>query len=127
MWATIIDKEKGLYKIDNIPFYASIATDDIVFAEYDEQEQRLTYRETVTDSGNSIIQIVIMDKKIAVDTVREIFNKLGCESEQLNDSYFSMEVPASISYAPIKNELNKLQSEDVIDYAEPCLGVGHQY
>lgn len=45
MWATIIDKDKGLYKLDNIPFYAPlVASDDIVFAEFDEQQQMLTYR-----------------------------------------------------------------------------------
>ena len=38
MWAETIDKDKGLYKIDNIPFYASIASDDTVFAEYDDTE-----------------------------------------------------------------------------------------
>ena len=33
MWATIVDKENGLYKIDNIPFYVPLlASDDIVFA-----------------------------------------------------------------------------------------------
>ena len=42
MWAAIVDKEKGLYKIDSIPFYASIASDDIVFAEYEETENMLT-------------------------------------------------------------------------------------
>jgi len=46
MWATIVDQEKGYYKIDNIPFYGSpVASDDIVFAEFDEVEQMLTYRE----------------------------------------------------------------------------------
>lgn len=56
MWAEIVDKEKGLYKLDSIPFYApSVASDDIVFAEYDEQEQMLTYRETVEYSGNSTV------------------------------------------------------------------------
>ena len=38
MWATIVDKNKGLYKLDSIPFYAPlVASDDIVFAEFDSQ------------------------------------------------------------------------------------------
>jgi hypothetical protein len=42
MWATIVDKDKGLYKLDSIPFYAPlVASDDIVFAEFDDQEQML--------------------------------------------------------------------------------------
>jgi len=31
MWATIVDKDKGFYKLDSIPFYAPlVASDDIV-------------------------------------------------------------------------------------------------
>ena len=34
MWAEIIDLEKGLFKLDNIPFFGPlIATDDIFYAE----------------------------------------------------------------------------------------------
>ncbi len=43
MWAEIVDAEKGLYKLDNILFYGPlVATDDIVLAEYDDDEERLT-------------------------------------------------------------------------------------
>jgi hypothetical protein len=76
MWAETIDKDKGFYKIDNIPFYASIASDDIVFAEYDEDEKMLTYRETVEYSGNSLIQVVIMDKSVVTNDIRDIFNSM---------------------------------------------------
>jgi len=63
MWAEIIDAEKGLYKLDSIPFYGTlVASDDIIFAEYDNDEERLTYRRTVENSGNSIVTVVIMDK-----------------------------------------------------------------
>ena len=51
IWAKVFDKEKGLYKIDNIPFYASVASGDIVFAEYDHTEQMLTYKETSRNNG----------------------------------------------------------------------------
>jgi len=45
MWATIVCKEKGLYKLDNIHFYGPlVAFDDIIFAEYNKTEQMLTYR-----------------------------------------------------------------------------------
>ena len=69
MWAEIIDKEKGIYKLDSIPFYGpKIATDDLFLAEYNEVEGRLTYKETIEFSGNSIIQVVILkecfDKEI---------------------------------------------------------------
>ena len=48
MWAEAVDAEKNLYKIDNIPFYVPLlSSGDIVFAEYDEDQSMLMYRETV--------------------------------------------------------------------------------
>ena len=102
MWATIIDKDKGFHKLDNIPFYAPlVASDDIVFAEYDEQEKILTYRKTVEYSGNSIVQVVLMEKSQDINSIRDLFKALGCVSERANDGYFSMEVPVSVDYKSI--------------------------
>ena len=79
--------------MDSIPFYApSIASDDIIFAEYDELEQMLTYRETIEYSGNSTIQVVLLDSTKDINQIRDIFNEMGCSSEKVNDSYFSMDV-----------------------------------
>nr|WP_294895575.1 DUF4265 domain-containing protein [uncultured Pedobacter sp.] len=125
MWATIVDKEKGLYKLDNIPFYAPLSSNDIVFAEYDELEQMLTYRKTVEFSGNSTIQIVLMDKSKDINDIRELFEELGCISEKLNDGYFVMEIPSSIDYKNIKEKLEQLTTDKIIDYAEPCLSDEH--
>jgi hypothetical protein len=127
MWAEIVDLEKGLYKLSNIPFYASVACDDIVFAEYDEDEERLTYRKTVEYSGNSTIQIVIMDKTIDANSIRKIFADLGCESEKYNDGYFVMEIPAKLNYKPIREKLIELEEKNMIGYAEPCLSENHSY
>ena len=83
MWATIVDKDNGLYKLDSIPFYApNVASDDIVFAEFDKQEQMLTYRKTVEYSGNSTIQVVLMNKTEDINSIRDLFKKLGCVSEK---------------------------------------------
>jgi len=126
MWATLIDKEKGLYKIDNIPFYAPlVASDDIVFAEYDESEKMLCYRKTVEHSGNSIVQVFLMNKKYDIAQIRDIFKNLGCISEGVNDTFFSMEIPFGISYWPVKQKLKGLELEKIIAYAEPCLSQKH--
>ena len=127
MWAEIIDKEKGFYKIDNIPFYASIASDDIVFAEYDEDEKMLTYRETVEYSGNSLIQVVIMDKSVVTNDIRDIFNLMDCQSEKAKEGYFVIEILADKDYKTIKQKLTELQDKGIIDYAEPVLSDKHQY
>ena len=127
MWDFVIDKDKGLYKLDNIPFYAPlIASDDLIFAEFDDSEQMLTYKETREYSGNSIIQIVIMDNKTDVNKIRDSFLDKGCQSEKVNDKYFSMEIPFDLNYKPIKTELDKLEIDEIIGYAEPCLSEKHK-
>ncbi len=128
MWATIVDKDKGLYKLDNIPFYGPVvASDDIVFAEYDETEEMLTYRRTVEHSGNSIIQVVLMDKSKDINDIRKIFEGLDCISEKVNDGYFAMEVLFDKDYKPIKQKLTELEDEGTIGYAEPCLSEKHGF
>jgi hypothetical protein len=127
MWAEPVDIEKGLYKIDSIPFYGPlVASDDIVFAEYDEDEERLTYRRTVEPSGNSIVTVVTMDRSYDINEVRDIFKRLNCLSERANDGYFSMEIPFDEDYAPIRQKLSELQDEGIIEYSEPCLSEKHR-
>lgn len=127
MWAEIVDASKGLYKLDSIPFYGPlVASDDIIFAEYDNDEERLTYKRTIEYSGNSIVTVVIMDKTFDINMVRDIFKDLGCLSERVNDAYFSMEVPADKDYKPIKQKLSELEDKGVIGYAEPCLSENHR-
>lgn len=127
MWATIVDKTKGLYKLDSIPFYAPlVASDEIVFAEFDDREQMLTYRKTVEYSGNSTVQIVLMDNSKDINKIRDVFKELGCVSEKVNGTYFSMEIPSAVDYRKIKKKLDELERQQTIDYAEPCLAEGHR-
>lgn len=127
MWAEVVDKDKGLYKIDSIPFYASIASDDIVFAEYDDAEKMLTYKETVEYSGNSVIQVVVMDKSVKTNDVRDIFLSMDCQSEKFKEGYFVIEILSDKDYQPVKLKLAELQKKGIIDYAEPVLSDKHQY
>ena len=127
MWAETINEEKGLYKLSNIPFYASVSCDDIVFAEYDQEEERLTYRKTIKHSGNSTIQIVVINKEIPANDLPEIFNDFGCESEKFNEGYFVIEIPAKVDYSPIRQKLIELEEESIINYSEPNLSNNHFY
>jgi hypothetical protein len=127
MWAEPVDIEQGFYKIDSIPFYGPlVASDDIVFAEYDNEEERLTYRRTVEHSGNSIVTVVMMDKSHDIDEIRDTFGYLGCLSERVNDGYFSMEILFNKDYGPIKHKLSELENKGIIGYAEPCLSEKHR-
>ncbi len=128
MWADIINVDKGFYRLDNIPFYAPyLASDDIVFAEYDATEGMLTYRRTVEYSGNSTIHVVIMDEFTEINSICDIFKEFGCVSERLNKGYFAMGILADINYQPIKEKLAELENKEIISYAESCLSSQHQY
>jgi len=127
MWATIVDKDKGLYKLDSIPFYAPlVASDDIVFAEFDEQEEMLTYRNIVEYSGNSTVHVVLLEKFQDINNIRNVFKELGCITEKLNEVYFSMEIPSTIDYKNIREKLEELETQGKIGYAESCLADGHR-
>jgi hypothetical protein len=128
MWADIVDVSMGHYKIDSLPFYTTlIATDDIVYAEYDDTEEMLLYKETVEASGNSTLWVVITNDATDIDDVMETFYELDCISEAISDRYFAMEVKAETNYLRIRDKLNELKSQKIIDYFEPCLSVNHQY
>lgn len=127
MWAEIIDLEKGYFKLDNIPFFGPlIATDDIFFAEFDEEEQKLVYRETIEISGNSIVQVVILEKGFDKEIIREKLKEVNCESESMNETLFAVEITREIDYSVVKSILNEYVELEVIDFAEPCLSEKHR-
>ncbi|MES2238632.1 MAG: DUF4265 domain-containing protein [Bacteroidota bacterium] len=127
MWAEIIDEEMGIYKLDNIPFYGPlIATDDIFYAEFDKSEEMLVYKKTIQCSENSIVLVVITQKGFDKEILRNLFKEMNCESEGLNDSYFSMEILKETNYSEIKKMLTEYQNDRVLEYAEPCLSEKHQ-
>ena len=128
MWADVVDLSMGYYKIDSIPLYVPLlASDDVIQAEYDEGEEALTYRHTVQSSGNSTIWVVMTDDEVEIDDVRKVLYELGCDSEAVSDRYFALEIKAAVNYLRIKDELNRLRADGILDYAEPCLSVQHQY
>ena len=127
MWAEIIDLEKGYFKLDNIPFFGPlIATDDIFFAEYDEDEECLVYRKTIESFGNSILQVVILEKGFDKEIIREKLKAVNCLSEGLNETLFSVEVVKDVDYSVVKSILNEYVELSVIDFAEPCLSEKHR-
>lgn len=126
MWSEIIDSEKGIYKLDNIPFYGPIiARGDIFYAKYDEKESAIVYKETIAISGNSIIQVVILKENFDKEIIREKLELMDCLSEGLNEKYFVVEVKKDVDYAVVKRFLNEYFELEIIDFAEPCLSKKH--
>ncbi|MFC0777302.1 DUF4265 domain-containing protein [Flavobacterium sp. HJSW_4] len=127
MWAEIIDLEKGLFKLDNIPFFGPlIATDDIFYAEYDETEERFMHRKTIQNSGNSIIQVAVLEKDFDKEIIREKLKALNCLSEGLNETFFAAEIAKDVDYSLVRSLLTEYESQDIIEFAEPCLSEKHR-
>ena len=127
MWAEIINLEKGLFKLDNIPFFGPlIATDDIFYAEFDETEERFMHRKTIQNSGNSIVQIAILEKGFDKEIIREKLKAINCLSEGLNETFFAAEIAKDVDYTLVRSLLTDYESKEIIEYAEPCLSEKHR-
>jgi hypothetical protein len=127
MWAEIIDLEKGLFKLDNIPFFGPlVATDDLFYAQYNETENRLEYKETIETSGNSIVQILILEEGFDKEIIRDKLKAINCLSEALNDTFLAAEIARDIDYSIVKSVLKDYESNSIIDFAEPCLSEKHR-
>ena len=127
MWAEIIDLEKGYFKLDNIPFFGPlIATDDIFFAEYDEKEERLVYRKTIESFGNSILQVVILEKGFDKEVIKEKLKSVNCITESLNETLVAVEVTKDVDYSIVKKLLSEYELQEIIEFAEPCLSEKHR-
>ncbi|AKD02805.1 DUF4265 domain-containing protein [Pontibacter korlensis] len=127
LWALEVDANEGLYKIDSIPSYVPlIATEDIVRAIYDTMEEGLLYKETVTPSGNSTVQVIRQNDDTPLLQLRKKFAELGCVSEEVNEDFFVLEVPLNINYAVVKELLDDLEAQEEIEYAEPALSDVHR-
>ncbi|RIJ37626.1 DUF4265 domain-containing protein [Pontibacter oryzae] len=127
LWALAVDPTQDLYQIDSIPtFVPLIATEDIVRATYDAMEEGLLYQETVTPSGNSTIQVIRQNEDTPLLELRKRFAETGCLSEEVNEDFFVLEVPMNVNYAVVKELLDELETQEEIEYAEPCLSEVHR-
>ncbi|TDP02967.1 DUF4265 domain-containing protein [Flavobacterium sp. 245] len=127
MWAEIINLEKGFFRLDNIPFFgASIATGDLFYAEYEEEEKKLVYKETIEHSGNSIVQILILEGGFDKEIISEKLQAINCISESLNDTFLAVEIVRDVDYAIVKNVLIGYEDQSVIEFAEPYISEKHR-
>lgn len=67
-----------------------------------------------------------MDKTQDINSIRDLFKELGCVSEQVNEGYFSMEVPSTMDYEKVEQKLDELETNETIGYAETWLADGHR-
>lgn len=81
----------------------------------------LVYRKVVEHSGNSTVQVVILEDGFDIESLREEFNELGFYSE----GYFVLEIPFEKNYNIIYTKLLELQNKGLLDFAEPVLSEKH--
>ncbi|WP_010252565.1 DUF4265 domain-containing protein [Myroides injenensis] len=126
LWGLVVDKEKGLYKIDNIPFYGpELSCEDIVYAEYDENNESLVLKHIEEHSGNSTVQVIVQKDKYNRDDLYNEILYAGAEIEVVDDYYFVINVPANTDYKNIYAIIAALEEEEVIQFAEPALSPKH--
>ncbi len=127
MWAEIIDLEKGHFKLDNIPFFGPlIATGDLFYAEKEADDNRFVYKKTIQNSGNSIVQVIILEKDFDTEVIREKLQVVQCVSEVLNEIFFAVEITKEVDYSIVKTILTEFETLSILQFAEPCLSEKHR-
>ena len=118
LWALPVGE--GLFKIDNIPFFATgIAVDDIVSATL--EGEVLQYSDVVQPSGHSTLRVIVYDES-QVAEVRALFKQMGCSTELSHiPGLIAIDVPPSVSLDVLKPVLDEGRAKDRWDYEEACL------
>ena len=114
----------GLYRIENIPFYApGVSFGDLVAAEGREGE--LVFSKVVKPSGNSTVQVIFFAKD-RVQAVRDALRGLGCDSEVSEiDTMIAVDVPAETRYDEVFELLDGGFRRGELDYSESALRHDH--
>ncbi|MDC0711105.1 DUF4265 domain-containing protein [Stigmatella sp. ncwal1] len=119
LWSTPVGK--GLFRVDNIPFFAhSIALGDLVAAT--PEGGALRFKEVVQASGHSTLRLIVYDEA-EVPKILEHFRQKGCLSERSHiPGLIALDVPPAVSLAGLQRELELGQAQERWDYEEACIG-----
>ncbi|WP_426492103.1 DUF4265 domain-containing protein [Hymenobacter sp. 102] len=120
LWAEVVDQNQGLYRLDNVPFFVtSYSLGDIVLAEM--EEGQLVVKGLEEESGNTTLQIMLLQADMR-SKVQQALEKLGCDWEESHlPGYFSVNVPKTVGYAPIKRYLKQAEKQSIVSFREACL------
>lgn len=123
VWAS---KVPSGWKIDDIPFFAkNVAVDGVVTVEA--AEGGMYFDELVSESGNSTLQVVVLDERVALETIDKLV-ELGCDWEGYGEKnlYLAVNVPSQINYLQVKEYLESALSIGSIDFRVACLSSMHK-
>ncbi|EHQ43600.1 DUF4265 domain-containing protein [Myroides odoratus] len=126
LWGIVIDADKNLFQVDNIPFYGpELSCEDIIYATFNEQEKRYKLEHIETPSGNSTIQVMVLKEKYNREDLYNEILYAQTEIELVDDYYFVINVPVKTDYKNVYAILAALEEEQVISFAEPNLSPKH--
>ena len=127
LWTKLIDEEKGIYERANLPFYfKNLTIGDKIIARFDEEENFLSYCETIEFSNSSTIHIVILSDSLTKENLITMLNSLDCYFESINEKYFAVEIDENQNWNIIRNEFQKLEEMKEISFSESCLSELHK-
>lgn len=116
IWA--FDCGSDEYEVDSVPFFAyNISIGDIVLAPKDDISKKPTFQRVVQKSGNNTIRLLFDLSQTPLNEISAMLSQLreyGCGYEGYNDSYYSINIPASVTYGIILNFLR----EKNVDFEE---------
>src|SRR6266446_6645759 len=119
MWASEVGP--GLYKIDNIPFYArGISRGDVVSVL--EKDGTLFYKETREHSGHSTVRVIIKrkgsERTPLEQEVRQNLVGKGCEIEGVSEGFFAVDIPVGVNYGEVKTLLREEERKGGLEFEE---------
>ncbi|MGG5506354.1 MULTISPECIES: DUF4265 domain-containing protein [unclassified Myroides] len=126
LWGIVVDADKNLFQIDNIPFYGpELSCEDIVQARYDEKAKRYQLSRVETPSGNTTVQVMVLKETYNREDLYNEILYAQTEIELVDEYYFVINVPAKTDYKNVYAILAALEEEQVISFAEPNLSPKH--
>ncbi|MFB9081079.1 DUF4265 domain-containing protein [Flavobacterium procerum] len=60
------------------------------------------------NSGNSIVQIAILEKGFDKEVIREKLKNLNCLSEGLNETFFAAEITKDVDYSLVRSLFERI-------------------
>ena len=121
----IAKKMDPFYVISSIPQFAkNIAYGDKIKVVW--EKGAFHFDKMIEESGHSVLHIVIID----LEEKQKILNKLsnfGCTvNTTIADNYLAVDIPPAIPYHLIKDFLDRMTVNEVINYTESCLSAIHR-